>query len=177
MADISIAEAKIYILYLVRAVPGISFNMLEENSADSLYMNYFTFNQAYSELTAGNLIDKHFETSGVTEALGGTETLTITSGGSAMLDEVLPAVSQPLLEHLKLVAKKLTEIKNEKTSITTEITPEENGKFKVTLFSDREGRSFNVSFLCADEDEARKICKAWKSGEDKAVKAFLDSLG
>ena len=46
MADISIAEAKIYILYLVRAVPGISFNMLEENSADSLYMNYFTFNQA-----------------------------------------------------------------------------------------------------------------------------------
>ena len=177
MADISIAEAKIYILYLVRAVPGISFHMLEENSADSLYMNYFTFNQAYDELTAGNLIDKHFEVSGVTDALGGTETLTITSGGSAMLDEVLPAVRQPLLEHLEMVSKKLSDLKSEKTSITTEITPEEGGKFKVTLFSDREGKAFSASFICASEAEARRICDNWKSGEDKAVKAFLDSLG
>ena len=84
MADISIAEAKIYILYLVRAVPGISFHMLEENSADSLYMNYFTFNQAYDELTAGNLIDKHFEMNGITDALGGTETLSKTAAYRAL---------------------------------------------------------------------------------------------
>ena len=177
MADISIAEAKIYILYLVRAVPGISFHMLEENSADSLYMNYFTFNQAYDELTAGNLIDKHFETSGVTDALGGTETLTITSGGSAMLDEVIPAVRQPLLEHLEKVSAELTELMNSKISVTTEVAPDENGRFKVTLFSDKEGRQFRVTFVCGNEAEARKICDNWKSGEDKAVKAFLDSLG
>ena len=177
MADISIAEAKIYILYLVRAVPGISFHMLEENSADSLYMNYFTFNQAYDELTAGNLIDKHFEMNGVTDALGGTETLTITSGGSAMLDEVLPAVRQPLLEHLKLVSKKLSELMSSKISVTAEMTHEEDGSFKVTLFSDREHRAFRVSFRCETETEARKVCDSWKSGEDKAVKVFLDTLG
>ena len=177
MADISIAEAKIYILYLVRAVPGISFHMLEENSADSLYMNYFTFNQAYDELTAGNLIDKHFETSGVTEALGGTETLTITSGGSAMLDEVLPAVSQPLLEHLETVSQRLSKIKSEKSSVTSEISQEEDGRFKVSLFSDKEGKQFLVSFMCEDEAEARRISAAWKSSEGKAVKAFLDALG
>ena len=177
MADISIAEAKIYILYLVRAVPGISFHMLEENSADSLYMNYFTFNQAYDELTAGNLIDKHFEMNGVTDALGGTETLTITSGGSAMLDEVLPAVSQPLLEHLETVSRKLSQIKSEKSSVTAEISREEDGRIKVTLFSDKEGKSFRASFICKDEAEARRLSDAWKSGEDKAVKAFLNALG
>lgn len=177
MADISIAEAKIYILYLVRAVPGISFHMLEENSADSLYMNYFTFNQAYDELTAGNLIDKHYEANGVTDALGGTETLTITNGGSAMLDEVLPTVRIPLLEHLELVSKKLTEQMNSKISVTAELTRESDGRFKVTLFSDREGKAFRAAFLCDSEAEARKLCDAWKNGEDKAVNAFFSALG
>lgn len=177
MADISIAEAKIYILYLVRAVPGISFHMLEENSADSLYMNYFTFNQAYDELTAGNLIDKHFEMNGVTDALGGTETLTITSGGSAMLDEVMPAIRQPLLEHLEKVSGKLKEQMSIKSSVTTEIAPAGDGSFTVRLFSDKEGKAFRVSFRCETEAEARKVCDSWKSGEDKAVKAFLDALG
>ena len=176
MADISIAEAKIYILYLVRAVPGISFHMLEENSADSLYMNYFTFNQAYDELTAGNLIDKHYEMNGITDALGGTETLTITNGGSAMLDEVLPAVRQPLIEHLELVSKKLTDLMNRKISVTTELARESDGRFRVTLFSDKEGKSFRASFLCESEAEARKLCDAWKSGEDKAVNAFFSAL-
>lgn len=177
MADISIAEAKIYILYLVRAVPGISFHMLEENSADSLYMNYFTFNQAYDELTAGNLIDKHFEAGGVTDALGGTETLTITNGGSAMLDEVLPAVRQPLLEHLENVSQKLTDLMNKKISVTSEMSREADGRFKVTLFSDREGKAFRASFMCDSEAEARKLCDAWKNGEDKAVNAFFSALG
>lgn len=177
MADISIAEAKIYILYLVRAVPGISFHMLEENSADSLYMNFFTFNQAYDELTAGNLIDKHFEMNGVTDALGGTETLTITNGGSAMLDEVLPAVRQPLLDHLEIVSKKLADLMNSKISVTAEMSRETDGRFKVTLYSDREGKAFRASFLCDSEAEARRLCDAWKNGEDKAVAAFFSALG
>ncbi len=176
MADISIAEAKIHILYLVRAVPGISFHMLEENSLDSLYMDFFTFNQAYDELTAGNLIDKNFEMNGVTDALGGTETLTITSGGSAMLDEVLPAVSQPVLEHLEKISARLAEQMSIKSSVTTEIAPEGDGRFKITLFADKDGRSFSASFICADEAEARRLCDSWKKSSSEAIAAFLSSL-
>ena len=55
MAGLEIAQAKIHILYIVGNVPGISYHMLMDKCLSSLYMDFFTFSKAYSDLVSGNL--------------------------------------------------------------------------------------------------------------------------
>ena len=83
MSDISIAESKIQILFLVDRAPGVSYHLLMEKCMEMLYSDFFTFSRAYEELIAGNLMDKSKsgEFSGV--SVGSTETLTLTDGGRA----------------------------------------------------------------------------------------------
>ena len=57
MTDLSAADAKVHILYIVGNVPSISYHMLMDKCLSSLYMDFFTFSKAYSELIAGNLMD------------------------------------------------------------------------------------------------------------------------
>ena len=83
MADFTIAEAKIRILYLVSRVPGIGYHMLMNRCLDQLYTDFFTFSRAYEELIAGNLMDRTYEDDTSSTAIGGTETLTISAGGKA----------------------------------------------------------------------------------------------
>ena len=58
MSEISIAESKIQILYLVDRAPGVSYHLLMEKCMESLYTDFFTFSRAYEELISGNLMDK-----------------------------------------------------------------------------------------------------------------------
>ena len=46
MTDLSSADAKIHILYIVGNVPGISYHMLMDKCLSSLYMEFFTFSKA-----------------------------------------------------------------------------------------------------------------------------------
>ena len=47
MSDISIAESKIQILYLVDRAPGVSYHLLMEKCMESLYTDFFTFSRSY----------------------------------------------------------------------------------------------------------------------------------
>ena len=100
MSDISIAESKIQILYLVDHAPGVSYNLLMEKCMASLYTDFFTFSRAYEELISGNLMDKSSSGEYSGEAVGSAEKLTLTDGGRAVLKDLISSLSAPLLVHL-----------------------------------------------------------------------------
>ena len=85
MSDISIAESKIQILYLVDRAPGVSYNLLMEKCMESLYTDFFTFSRSYEELISGNLMDKSSSEDFTPDAIVSTEKLTLTDGGKAVL--------------------------------------------------------------------------------------------
>ena len=100
MSDISIAESKIQILYLVDRAPGVSYHLLMDKCMESLYTDFFTFSRSYEELISGNLMDKSQSGDFTGEAVGSTENLTLTDGGRAVLNDLISSLSAPLLKHL-----------------------------------------------------------------------------
>lgn len=161
MADFSIAEAKIRILYLVSRVPGISYHLLMNRCLDQLYADFFTFSRAYEELIAGNLMDRVFEDANT--AIGGTETLTVSAGGKALLDDAMPAINSTVIANLDASAKELAEEMRLAALVTSSKTPTPEGLWKVTLFSDNQGLPFRCELTVSTETEASELCRAWKT--------------
>ena len=163
MADFSIAEAKIRILYLVSRVPGISYHMLMNRCIDQLYTDFFTFSRAYEELIAGNLMDRSYDDNTSSSAIGGTETLTISAGGKALLDDAMPAINSTVIANLDASVKELTEEMRLALLVTSSKLPTPEGLWKVTLFSDNNGKPFRAEITVSTEAEASELCRAWKT--------------
>ena len=174
MADFSIAEAKIRILYLVSRVPGISYHLLMNRCIDQLYADFFTFSRAYEELIAGNLMDREYDDGETASAIGGTETLTISAGGKALLDDAMPAINSTVLANLDVSVKELTEEMRLAALVTSSKTPTQDGLWKVTLFSDNSGMPFRAEITVKTEAEASELCRAWKTSYGKIPGAFPD---
>ena len=172
MADFSIAEAKIRILYLVSRVPGISYHLLMNRCIDQLYTDFFTFSRAYEELIAGNLMDREFDDEDSSSAIGGTETLTISAGGKALLDDAMPAINSAVIANLDASVKELTEEMRLAALVTSLKTPTPDGLWKVTLFSDNSGMPFRAEMTVSTETEASELCRAWKSSYGKVPGLF-----
>ena len=173
MSDISIAESKIQILYLVDRAPGVSYHLLMEKCMESLYTDFFTFSRSYEELISGNLMDKSKSGDFTGEALGSTENLTLTDGGKAVLNDLISSLSAGLIENLNDAA---AEIRNEmsKTSGTNaSMELIEGGKFRVNLATDNNGKPFSATVTVEDEKTAVKICKKWRNVASKASSEFL----
>ena len=167
MADFSIAEAKIRILYLVSRVPGISYHLLMNRCIDQLYTDFFTFSRAYEELIAGNLMDREHEDGDSSSAIGGTETLTISAGGKALLDDAMPAINSAVIVNLDASVKELKEELRLASLVTSSKAPTQDGLWKVTLFSDNSGMPFRAEITVKTEAEASELCRAWKTSYGK----------
>ena len=163
MADFTIAEAKIRILYLVSRVPGISYHLLMNRCLDQLYTDFFTFSRAYEELIAGNLMDRSLDDSASSPVIGGSETLTISAGGKALLDDAMPAINSAVIANLEASAKELAEEMRLAALVTSSKSPTPEGLWKVTLFSDNSGMPFHAELTVSTEEEASELCRAWKS--------------
>lgn len=167
MADFSIAEAKIRILYLVSRVPGISYHLLMNRCIDQLYTDFFTFSRAYEELIAGNLMDREYDDGETAPAIGGTETLTISAGGKALLDDAMPALNSAVISNLDASVKELIEEMRLAALVTASKAPTPDGLWKVTLFSDNSGMPFRAEITVKTEAEASELCRAWKTSYGK----------
>ena len=176
MADFSIAEAKIRILYLVSRVPGISYHLLMNRCLDQLYADFFTFSRAYEELIAGNLMDRTFEDGDTGAAIGGTETLTISAGGKALLDDAMPAINSTVIANLEASAKELAEELRLAALVTSSKTPTPEGLWKVTLFSDNQGMPFRCELTVSTEAEASELCRAWKTSNGTIPAQLADLI-
>ena len=168
MSDISIAESKIQILYLVDRAPGVSYNLLMEKCMESLYTDFFTFSRSYEELISGNLMDKSSSEDFTPDAIGSTEKLTLTDGGKAVLTDLLPSLSTSLIQNLDNAAEEIRSdmAKTSGTFASMELT--ENNKFRVNLSYSGDGRPFTASVTVDDETTALKLCKNWKNSCSKA---------
>ena len=167
MADFSIAEAKIRILYLVSRVPGISYHLLMDRCIDQLYTDFFTFSRAYEELIAGNLMDREYDDQDSASAIGGTERLTVSAGGRVLLDDAMPAINSAVIANLEASVKELTEEMRLAALVTSSKAHTTDGLWKVTLFSDNSGMPFRAEITVKTEDEATAICRAWKTSYGK----------
>ena len=173
MSDISIAESKIQILYLVGRAPGVSYHLLMEKCMESLYTDFFTFSRSYDELISGNLMDKSKSGDFTGEALGSTENLTLTDGGRAVLNDLISSLSAGLIENLNQAASEIRNEMSKNSGTTASMELIEGGRFKVELAADNDGKPFTAAVTVDDEKTAVKICKKWRKVANKAPSEFL----
>ena len=168
MSDISIAESKIQILYLVDRAPGVSYNLLMEKCMESLYTDFFTFSRSYEELISGNLMDKDKSGEFTADAVGSTETLTLTAGGKAVLNDLISSLSASLIQHLDSAAEEIISDMSKTSGISASMDLTENNKFLVNLSYTGEGNPFSAAITVDDEETALKLCTNWKNSCTKA---------
>ena len=162
MSDISIAESKIQILYLVDRAPGVSYHLLMEKCMESLYTDFFTFSRSYEELISGNLMDKSKSNAYSGDAVGSTENLTLTDGGKAVLNDLVSSLSASLIQHLDDAAAEIISEMNKYSGIAATLEIAEDNKYRVTLTCNNDGKPFSATITVEDEAAALKICKNWK---------------
>lgn len=173
MSDISIAETKIQILYLVGRAPGVSYHLLMEKCMESLYTDFFTFSRAYDELISGNLMDKSKSGAFTGDALGSTENLTLTDGGKAVLNDLVSSLSGPLIAHLNEASEAIISDMSKSSGINASMELTDNGKFRVTLSYSGDDHPFSATVTVDDEAAATKLCKEWKNNCRKASEDFI----
>lgn len=158
MTDLSAADAKVHILYIVGNVPSISYHMLMDKCLSSLYMDFFTFSKAYSELIAGNLMDVTHGENGMGEAIGGTEQLKLSDGGIAVLEDIVPSINLEVRSHLDAACKELNAKISELERYKASSEPSGDGKIMVRLTSE----NLSINLVCTAADEAASICSNWR---------------
>ncbi len=168
MSDISIAESKIQILYLVDRAPGVSYHLLMEKCMESLYTDFFTFSRSYEELISGNLMDKSSSGAFTGDAVGSTENLTLTDGGRAVLNDLLSSLNAPLRARLDEAASAIVSDMAANSGINASMEITEDGKFRVNLSYAGGEKPFSATLTVDDEATATKLCKQWKNSCTKA---------
>lgn len=167
MTDLSGADAKVHILYIVGNVPGISYHMLMDKCLSSLYMEFFTFSKAYSELIAGNLMDVTRGENGHGEAIGGTEQLVLSEGGIAILEDIVPSINLEVKSHLDAACRELSSKIKALEKFTATSEPAGDGKILVKLVSD----DLSIDLLTGDANEASLIQNKWReNGQDLSLR-------
>jgi len=177
MSNSEISDGKIHILYLVKHAPGVSYQMLMDKCLESLYLDFFTFSKCYTELIAGNLLDKEVGDTGTGEVVGSNETLKITRGGEAILEDIESTLNLQTLGYLKKAASELTEEVRIKNSVKAFSAPsgESDGSHIVTLSTTENGLDFSCSFK-ASAEQSEKIVASWRNNSAAGVQAFVDKL-
>lgn len=175
MDTINTADSKILILYLVKNAPGVSYQMLMDKCMEALYTDFFVFSQCYTELIAGNLIDKEHKDTGTGEVVGTNETLHITAGGEAVLDDVIETVKPQIMGYLRKAANELKVALEDQNSVTAfaELLGDGSGKMVVKLNNLKDGRDFQCSFICNSKEEADAVLRNWRNNYSDIFNKFL----
>lgn len=178
MSQSEVSDGKIHILYLVKNAPGVSYQLLMDKCLESLYLDFFTFSKCYNELVAGNLLNKSVGDTGTGEVIGSNETITITPGGEAILEDVEETLNLQTLGYLKKAAGELRETVFEKNAVKAFAKPssDDDGSFEVSLSTVKDGRAFSCSFRTQTRAEAEMAVSNWRAGSSELTDTFLDEL-
>ena len=171
----TIAEAKIHILYLVDKVPGVTYHQLMDGCMKSLYVEFFDFAAAYEELIAGNLMDRAGTAPGHEDALGSTDTLTLTEGGKAVLADLTNAINNKLKETLDTIADELR-AEHDRSSRITASVESKNGVFEVSLGYAGDKGTVNTVITANSQEEADAVVKKWRRSCEDLTGDFIGQL-
>lgn len=177
MTNSEISDGKIHILYLVKHAPGVSYQMLMDKCLDSLYLDFFNFSRCYNELVAGNLLDKEVGDTGTGEVIGSNETIKITRGGEAILEDVETTLNLQTLGYLKKAAAELISEVKELNSVKAFSKPAdgEPGMSYLTLSTIKDGRDFTCT-VKVPTDKADQMIAAWRSESSSIADGLVDNL-
>lgn len=177
MTNSEISDGKIHILYLVKYAPGVSYQMLMDKCLESLYLDFFNFSRCYNELIAGNLLDKEVGDTGTGEVVGTNETIKITRGGEAILEDIESTLNLQTLGYLKKAAAELQSEVREKNAVKAFAKPcaDDLGMCEVTLSTIKDGRSFSCSFKVKAE-EVDQVLNKWREQSSDIADNFVANI-
>ncbi|MBR4494193.1 MAG: DUF4364 family protein [Clostridiales bacterium] len=177
MTNSEISDGKIHILYLVKHAPGVSYQMLMDKCLQSLYLDFFNFSRCYNELVAGNLLDKAVGDTGTGEVIGSNETIRITRGGEAILEDIESTLNLQTLGYLKKAAAELQDEVRDKNSVKAFAKPssDDAGMCDVTLSTVKDGRNFTCTFK-APAAEVDGILTKWREQSSDIADGFVAKM-
>lgn len=177
MTNSEISDGKIHILYLVKHAPGVSYQMLMDKCLQSLYLDFFNFSRCYNELVAGNLLDRAVGDTGTGEVVGSNETIKITRGGEALLEDIEGTLNLQTLGYLKKAASELQEEVHTRNAVKAFSKPSSDGSgmCDVTLSTTRDGRSFTCSFRVTPE-QVEDVLSMWREQSSVIADDFVAKM-
>ena len=79
----------------------------------------------------------------------------------------MPAINSTVIANLDASVRELNEEMRLASQVTSSKQPTPEGLWKVTLFSENNGRPFRAELTCSTESEASELCRAWKTAYGK----------
>jgi len=175
MSNSEVSDGKIFILYLVKHAPGVSYQMLMDKCLESLYLDFFNFSRCYNELIAGNLLDREVHDTGTGEVIGSNETIRITRGGEAILEDLLSTLNLQTLGYMNKASGELQEEVRKLNSVKAFSQPDSDGMSLVTLSTTLDCKDFTCSFKVRNED-VDGVLSVWRSQSGSLTDEFLAKL-
>lgn len=162
----NLAISKLILLRIVKQIPSITSNQLTNLALETLYMDYFTFIQAYSELQRDHMLMTAVRKDEVeTDASGKPlERCDISKKGATILhtlDHKIPLHVKTYL--LQATTSKRRDIRRDH-DIQAEYAPDANGHYLVKL-SQHDGvhKLIDLRLTLPDQELARRVCRQWKN--------------
>ena len=162
---------KLIILYMLNKADYPLTNAdISELILSMEYTNYFTLQQAISELETSDLISAESTTSNTT-------LYRITAGGRTTLeffeDKISDAIKQDILDYYKSHDIEL----RKDTSVTADYYKISGQQYNVRCqIKEKNHISFELSFQIYGEDQAKAACKNWKEKSDDVYEYLMDML-
>lgn len=178
MPEITKGETKIYLLYIIRAVPKITAKILQDGCLNSLYFDYFGYTTAMEELFNSNLIDRFSEDTGTGETLGKTSAFTITPNGEAILEDIENTINTKVKTFLDKLSSELASKMREENRAKAFIDELNEGIFKVTLILNNDDGNiiFSYDLQVSTRQEANKISSLWRASHEEIINNLNNDL-
>ncbi|KYH35567.1 hypothetical protein CLTEP_05110 [Clostridium tepidiprofundi DSM 19306] len=167
---LELAESKLLILYIIDKIKlPISNMQLTEIILENNLLNYFTLQEYIFELVNSNFIEP-LEKDNKTR-------LYITNDGIKILNMFMNRISKNKIELInKYLDNHIEKIKKQIT-ITADYTIENKNNFLVNLKAcENDLTLIDLKLSVASNNQARALCKKWKSNSSKLYKEIIDLL-
>lgn len=159
------AISKLIILTIVKQLPAITQIQLTNLSLETLYMDYFTFVQAFQDLVHDKLLVSSARKGENQKDSSGKPVVRcdITSQGEAVLSTLSSQIPMHIKAYLhQITASRRKDLRREH-DVKADYSPDANGHYTVSL-SQHDGvqEIISVNLSVPDKQVAKRICNQWK---------------
>jgi hypothetical protein len=169
-------NSKIIILYILSKVDDISSSQLMDCALESLYMDFFSYSQAKSELLSKKLMTEMVRKGELRKDAAGKPVLScyLTPAGKEILDRLLPSVPPAIRAYLTSASRNWQHDTNESQSVYAEYAPNDEGTWYVDLrLIERGSTTFALRMAAPSEEVAERTCKRW---EEATAETYMEIL-
>lgn len=166
MNDNQDLNLRLFLLYLIDKLPGQTHSDLVGHALSSLYLDYFSYNEHFSQLSEQGLIyvgyrkdDTRKDASGRSE-----ERVYLTEKGRSVLLELMPDIPLPMRKTVDQLSQSSKEAREMKDNVSVSISAEHDGFYRLDCKLMQGGSSrMALSLLLPDEALCKKMALNWKS--------------